>query len=81
MSGIADHYHKEKEKNQKLMAELQRQNETLERLDKHFKIVQKEKDHLIIQLDKLRDEVAKERTVCDIGKYNSFVHRISTHMS
>jgi len=24
MSGIADHYHKEKEKNQKLMAELQR---------------------------------------------------------
>lgn len=29
MSTLADHYHKEKDKNQKLMSELTRQNEVL----------------------------------------------------
>ena len=33
MSTLADHYHKEKEKNNKLISEMMRLNETLERLD------------------------------------------------
>lgn len=40
MSTLADHYHKEKDKNQKLIGEIQRQNETLARLEALLKETQ-----------------------------------------
>jgi hypothetical protein len=55
MSTLADHYHKEKEKNVKLMSELTRQNQTLEMLDTHFSRLKKEKDICDLQLDDMKD--------------------------
>lgn len=76
MSVIASHYHKEKEKNIKMLAEMQRQNETLERLDYHIRALQRENVKGEEVIDKLKDEIAKGRTVVNKGDYHSFVNKI-----
>ena len=53
MSTLAEHYHKEKEKNIKLISEMQRLNETLGRFDQHIKLLHSEKSQANDVVDQL----------------------------
>ena len=70
MSVLASHYHSEKEKNIKMISEMQRQNQTLQRLENHIKMLQNENEKAEDLVDKLKDELAKEKTVVDKPGYN-----------
>ncbi|CDW76606.1 UNKNOWN [Stylonychia lemnae] len=78
MSTLADHYHKEKDKNQKLMSELSRQNEVLQRFEHHVKQAQNEKDYAVSENEKTKNELARLKVDLTInkGKYQSFVSNI-----
>jgi hypothetical protein len=55
---LAEHYHKEKDKSSKLIGEIQRQNEALQRLDNMLNASTKEKEDLFRENDRLKEELA-----------------------
>ena len=59
MGGVADHYQREKERNQRLISEMQRLNETLQKFETHIKQLDHDKSHLTLQTIALKDELSK----------------------
>ena len=56
---LAEHYHKEKDKNSKLIGEIHRQSESLERFDLILAANNNERDQLTLENDSLKEELTR----------------------
>eukprot|EP00347_Sterkiella_histriomuscorum_P009301 403341728 len=79
MSTLADLYHKEKDKNQKTINELVRQNEMLQNFEQMLKHTQIERDFANSEYEKIREDMARIKVDSFVKKdqYKSFVRDIS----
>jgi len=80
LGAMAENHHKEKQRCQNLMSEITTQNETLSRIDKQFRQLEKDKESLKYDNERLKEEVNFLRQGVDKKaeqkKYLSFVQEL-----
>ena len=83
LGSVAEHYHKEKERNHKLISEMERLNETLKRFEKYMNEEKAGRVRVEDENERLKDEVArlKAEMKCSRGDYKHFVRDMPKNAS